>query len=90
MQLKFGGEINKIPVILGVMNFFYRWQYGVCYWRVVSRSIKISNDKKLPFILICCSGGARMQEGAISLMQLAKTTSQLAKFSKMADCIYPF
>ena len=55
---------------------------GSVIGEMVSRSIKLSEEKNLPFLLICCSGGARMQEGAISLMQLAKTTSQLAKFSK--------
>ena len=86
----YGGEINKHPVILGVMNFhFIGGSMGSVIGEVVSRSIKISGDKKLPFILICCSGGARMQEGAISLMQLAKTTSQLAKFSKNGGLYIP-
>ena len=48
----------------------------------VSRAIKNAGKEKIPFIIICASGGARMQEGAISLMQLAKTSTVLAKFSK--------
>ena len=49
----------------------------------------MAREKKLPFILICSSGGARMQEGAISLMQLAKTSTQLAKFSKNGGLFIP-
>ena len=49
----------------------------------------MAGEKKLPFILICSSGGARMQEGAISLMQLAKTSTQLAKFSKNGGLFIP-
>ena len=86
----YGGEINRNPVILGVMNFhFIGGSMGSVIGEVVSRSIKISDKKKLPFILVCCSGGARMQEGAISLMQLAKTTSQLARFSKNGGLYIP-
>ena len=48
----------------------------------VSRSIKLAGKQKCPFILICASGGARMQESAFSLMQMAKTSTHLAKFSE--------
>ena len=41
-----------------------------------------AGKKNIPLILVCKSGGARMQEGAISLMQLAKISSKLARFSK--------
>ena len=51
-----------------------------------NETIKINmcpkNKKKLPLIIVTSSGGARMQEGAYSLMQLAKTSSKLARFSK--------
>ena len=85
------GEMNQISIVLGVMNFhFIGGSMGSVIGEIVSRSIKLSEEKNLPFLLICCSGGARMQEGAISLMQLAKTTSQLAKFSTMVDYIYQY
>ncbi len=84
------GESNNNPIILGVMNFFFiGGSMGSVIGEAVSRSIRLANEKKIPFILICCSGGARMQEGAISLMQLAKTTSQLAKFSKNGGLYIP-
>ena len=84
------GKMNGIGVILSIMNFsFIGGSMGSVVGEAVSRSIVMAGEKKLPFILICSSGGARMQEGAISLMQLAKTTTQLAKFSKNGGLFIP-
>ena len=84
------GEMNGIGVILSIMNFsFIGGSMGSVVGEAVSRSIVMAGEKKLPFILICSSGGARMQEGAISLMQLAKTSTQLAKFSKNGGLFIP-
>ena len=78
----FTGKINKKPVIMGVMNFdFIGGSMGSVVGEAVSRAIVYARKNKLPLIIICKSGGARMQEGAISLMQLAKTSAHLAKFS---------
>ena len=86
----FEGEINKKKVILGIMNFqFIGGSMGSVVGEIVSRSIVLAGKKKIPFILICSSGGARMQEGAISLMQLAKTSTQLAKFDKEGGLFIP-
>jgi acetyl-CoA carboxylase carboxyl transferase subunit beta len=86
----FEGEINKKKVILGIMNFqFIGGSMGSVVGEIVSRSIVLAGKKKRPFILICSSGGARMQEGAISLMQLAKTSTQLAKFDKEGGLFIP-
>ena len=84
------GKMNGIGVILSIMNFsFIGGSMGSVVGEAVSRSIVMAGEKKLPFILICSSGGARMQEGAISLMQLAKTSTQLAKFSKNGGLFIP-
>ena len=84
------GKMNGIGVILSIMNFsFIGGSMGSVVGEAVSRSIVMAREKKLPFILICSSGGARMQEGAISLMQLAKTSTQLAKFSKNGGLFIP-
>ena len=73
------GKIDNQLVILGVMNFqIIGGSMGSVIGEAVSRALKLAGKKNAPFILICSSGGARMQEVAISLMQLAKTTSQLA------------
>jgi len=55
----------------------------------VSRCIDLARREKIPFILICASGGARMQEGAISLMQLAKTSAKLARFQEDGGLYIP-
>ena len=86
----FEGDINKKNVVLGIMNFqFIGGSMGSVVGEIVSRSIVLAGKKKIPFILICSSGGARMQEGAISLMQLAKTSTQLAKFNKEGGLFIP-
>ena len=84
------GKMNGNDVILSIMNFsFIGGSMGSVVGEAVSRAIVMAGEKKLPFILICSSGGARMQEGAISLMQLAKTSTQLAKFSKNGGLFIP-
>ncbi len=86
----FDGEINGKNIILGIMNFqFIGGSMGSVVGEVVSRAIVLAGKKDIPFILICASGGARMQEGAISLMQLAKTSTQLAKFHKEGGLFIP-
>ena len=49
---------------------------------MISKSIEHAHNNNYPLLIISASGGARMQEGAISLMQLAKTSSKMSKFSK--------
>jgi len=78
----YSGKIKSKPVIMGIMNFeFIGGSMGSVVGEALSRAIVQSRDEKKPLIIVCKSGGARMQEGAISLMQLAKISSQLAKFS---------
>ena len=72
------------------MNFkFIGGSMGSVVGEIVSRALVLAGEIKAPFILICSSGGARMQEGAISLMQLAKTSTQLAKFSGEGGLFIP-
>ena len=79
----FLGTINNNEIILSVMNFqFIGGSMGSVVGELVSRSISLASEKKIPLVLICASGGARMQESAYSLMQLAKTSSKMAKFQK--------
>ena len=78
----YSGTVKEKSVILGIMNFgFIGGSMGSVVGELISRAIVRAREEKKPLILICKSGGARMQEGAISLMQLAKISSQLAKFS---------
>ncbi len=84
------GKIDKHKVIVGVMNFaFIGGSMGSAVGEIVSRCIERARKNKLPFILVCSSGGARMQESALSLMQLAKTSSKLAKFHEDGGLFIP-
>ena len=72
------------------MNFeFIAGSMGSVVGEVISRSFKKAEKEGLPLVLVCASGGARMQEGAISLMQLAKISSRIAKFSKEGGLYIP-
>lgn len=77
------GKLNDHSIILGVMNFkFIGGSMGSVLGEKLFRAIEAAQERKFPLIVICASGGARMQEGAISLMQLAKVSSKLAQFSE--------
>lgn len=74
------GLIDSIPVAIGVMaTTFLMGSMGYVVGEKITRLIERATDMKLPLILFCCSGGARMQEGIISLMQMAKTSQALRK-----------
>lgn len=77
------GEINKIPVIICCMDFkFIGGSMGSVLGEKIARAIDKCLKNRTPFIIISASGGARMMEGGISLMQLAKTSSRLAKLAE--------
>ena len=78
----FTGKIHTMSLNLCVMDFsFIGGSMGSVVGEKISRAITLSQTKKIPLVIICSSGGARMQEGAISLMQLAKICSKLSEFS---------
>lgn len=73
------GMVNKQPIIVGVMDFaFMGGSMGSVVGEKVARAIRKAREEKLPLIIIATSGGARMQEGIFSLMQMAKTSAELA------------
>ena len=77
------GFINEIKVVLAVMDFsFIGGSMGSVVGEKISKAIVKAEQENLPLVIVTSSGGARMQEGAYSLMQLAKTSSKLARFSK--------
>ena len=86
----YDGKINGEAVVLAIMNFqFIGGSMGSVVGEAVSRAIQKAAELKVPLLLVCASGGARMQEGAISLMQLAKTSTKLAKFAKNGGLYIP-
>jgi acetyl-CoA carboxylase carboxyl transferase subunit beta len=73
------GKINGHQVGLGVMDFnFLAATMGSVVGEKITRVIEFSTKNSLPVILVCASGGARMYEGMLSLMQMAKTSGALA------------
>lgn len=75
--------IGGFPAILGVMDARFRMgSMGSVVGEKITRAIEQAIIKKYPFILFSASGGARMQEGVLSLMQMAKTSAALKKLSK--------
>ncbi len=74
------GKIDGIEASFGVMDFgFIGGSMGSVVGEKVARAIERSLEKRIPLVIISCSGGARMQEGILSLMQMAKTSALLAK-----------
>lgn len=72
-------RIERLPYHLGVMNFRYMGgSMGSVVGEKIARLARRSLDKKLPLVLVSTSGGARMQEGVLSLMQMAKTSAAIA------------
>ncbi|HHY22505.1 MAG TPA: acetyl-CoA carboxylase carboxyl transferase subunit beta, partial [Bacilli bacterium] len=70
------------PVSLAVMDARFRMgSMGSVVGEKITRAIEYAIEKKVPFILFSASGGARMQEGVLSLMQMAKTSVALKKLS---------
>lgn len=77
------GRMNGIPVVLGVMDSRFRMgSMGSVVGEKITRAIEQAIERKRPFILFSASGGARMQEGVLSLMQMAKTSAALAQLSE--------
>lgn len=69
------GKLESLPVVIGVQDFdFMGGSLGMAAGEAVVKGIETAMEKKTPFILFAASGGARMQEGILSLMQLPRTT----------------
>lgn len=77
------GKINGEPVAVGVMEFaFMGGSMGSVVGEKITRLIETAIDKKLPVVIFTSSGGARMQEGIFSLMQMAKTSCAVSKLNE--------
>jgi acetyl-CoA carboxylase carboxyl transferase subunit beta len=74
------GEIGDRPAIVGAMEYaFIGGSMGVVVGEKVTRCIERSLAERLPLIVVSCSGGARMMEGTLSLMQMGKISAALAR-----------
>lgn len=73
-------EVFGEPIVLGVCDArFLMASMGQVYGEKVTAAIERATREKLPVFLFCCSGGARMQEGILSLMQMAKTSAAIKR-----------
>nr|YP_010342335.1 AccD [Euphorbia humifusa]YP_010362555.1 acetyl-CoA carboxylase carboxyltransferase beta subunit [Euphorbia thymifolia]UNS16345.1 acetyl-CoA carboxylase carboxyltransferase beta subunit [Euphorbia thymifolia]UOA65213.1 AccD [Euphorbia humifusa]WEH01104.1 acetyl-CoA carboxylase carboxyltransferase beta subunit [Euphorbia thymifolia] len=83
------GQLNGIPVAVGVMDFqFMGGSMGSVVGEKITRLIEYATNQFLPLILVCASGGARMQEGSLSLMQMAKISSALYDYQSNKKLFY--
>jgi acetyl-CoA carboxylase carboxyl transferase subunit beta len=74
------GQLNGRPVVCCAMEFnFIGGSMGAVVGEKVTRAIEMAIETRQPLIVVSCSGGARMMEGTISLMQLAKVSAALAR-----------
>jgi acetyl-CoA carboxylase carboxyl transferase subunit beta len=75
--------IENLPLALAIMDFrFIGGSMGSAVGEKITRAIELAIEKRIPLLTSSASGGARMQEGLYSLMQLAKTSAALAKFGE--------
>ncbi|PPC80442.1 MAG: acetyl-CoA carboxylase carboxyl transferase subunit beta [Methylotenera sp.] len=77
------GSIKSVPVVVAVFEFKYMGgSMGSVVGERFARGVQTAIDNKMAFVCISASGGARMQEGLLSLMQMAKTSAALTQLSK--------
>ncbi len=78
-----GGAIRTIPVVTACFEFeFMGGSMGSVVGERFVRGVQAAIDQKVPFVSFAASGGARMQEGVLSLMQMAKTTAMLSRLAE--------
>jgi acetyl-CoA carboxylase carboxyl transferase subunit beta len=74
------GAIEEIPVVLAVMDYrFMGGSMGSVVGEKLTRAAEVARDRKRPLVIVSASGGARMQEGILSLMQMAKISAALMR-----------
>ena len=82
------GKLNGKPVIISAMEYsFIGGSMGSVVGETITRAVERATDEKIPLIIVSASGGARMMEGVVSLMQLAKISAALAR---MDDAKVPY
>ena len=77
------GAIDGIRTVVAAMEYaFIGGSMGVVVGEKIARGIERAIDARCPVVIVCCSGGARMMEGALSLMQMAKVCAALARLDR--------
>ena len=77
------GRLDGLDVVIAAMEYaFIGGSMGVVVGEKITRAIELAMERRQPVIVISCSGGARMMEGALSLMQMAKVSAALARLDR--------
>src|SRR5215467_3615659 len=77
------GRVDGIETMIGAMEYgFIGGSMGVVVGEKITRAIERAIERRCPVVIVCCSGGARMMEGALSLMQMAKISGALARLDR--------
>jgi acetyl-CoA carboxylase carboxyl transferase subunit beta len=77
------GRMEGIETMVGSMEYgFIGGSMGVVVGEKITRAIERAIERRCPVVIVCCSGGARMMEGALSLMQMAKISGALARLDR--------
>jgi acetyl-CoA carboxylase carboxyl transferase subunit beta len=80
------GKIDMREVSFAIMDFaFIGGSMGSVVGEKIARTIERAILREIPLVIVSCSGGARMQEGILSLMQMAKTSALLAKYDQIRE-----
>ncbi len=81
--IAFAGSIRAVPVVVTAFDFdFMGGSMGSVVGERFVRAAQVALDQKVPFVCFTATGGARMQEGLLSLMQMAKTTAMVARLAQ--------
>ena len=77
------GRINGVEAVVASMEYsFIGGSMGVVVGEKIVRGIELALERRAPMLIVSCSGGARMMEGALSLMQMAKISAALARLDR--------
>jgi acetyl-CoA carboxylase carboxyl transferase subunit beta len=77
------GAVEGVPTVIASMEYgFIGGSMGVVVGEKIARGIERAIAERMPVVIVCCSGGARMMEGALSLMQMAKICGALARLDR--------
>jgi len=77
------GRLDGIETVIAAMEYgFIGGSMGVVVGEKITRAIERANKRRIPVVIVSCSGGARMMEGALSLMQMAKISAALARLDR--------
>jgi acetyl-CoA carboxylase carboxyl transferase subunit beta len=77
------GTLDGLEIVVAAMEYsFIGGSMGVVVGEKITRAIEMALERRAPVVIISCSGGARMMEGALSLMQMAKVSAALARLDR--------